>query len=589
MAALPLVVLILLEGILRMARYGGDLRLFVDAKAPYEQYYRVNPKVGKRIFFRQSTLPLPSNDVFLKNKTGDVFRIFVMGGSTALGFPYGNILMFSRILQHRLQDTFPGRRIEMVNTALTAVNTYTLLDFMQEILDKEPDGILIYAGHNEYYGALGVGSFESPGHSWLVRAYLRLRRFRIVPAMRDILAKAARIRGRLTNGAEVNPFGTLMERLAAKRIIPLGSSLFTEGERQFERNLRSMLRMARKAGVPVMISELVSNTAGQAPFVSLKSGPWPGADSVFSRALSMAACGRYREADSLFEWARDLDCLRFRAPESFNRIIHGIAADFHVPVIPMKAAFREAASHGLIGDSLMTDHLHPNREGAFLMADAFYRSMKKNRWIGDGWDRVPAVPADIVQRYWPMTRLDSTVASLMISQLKSGWPFRPAGTENRYLTDFKPQNEIEALALEVLFQRMTPEQAHFVLAGRHESLGDVTSANREYDAITRLVFIEAYAYLDRARAFLRASLPDSALALLEKSLALEKIPLALRLAGSILVRQGRYQEAVPVLEEAREKIPAHPDLLRDLMLAYRNTGNKTGARDCERTLGLLDR
>jgi tetratricopeptide (TPR) repeat protein len=96
-----------------------------------------------------------------------------------------------------------------------------------------------------------------------------------------------------------------------------------------------------------------------------------------------------------------------------------------------------------------------------------------------------------------------------------------------------------------------------MLARRYESLGDFSAANREYDAITRLVFVEAYAYLDRAKAFLRASLPDSALALLEKSIALEKIPLALRLAGSILVRQGRYQEAVLVLEEARKKIPLH--------------------------------
>jgi len=558
MLALPLAVLMLLEGILRLARYGGDLRLFIDAEAPYGRFYRVNPNVARRYFFRQSTLPHSSNDVFLKKKTGEAFRIFVLGESTALGFPYGNILMFSRILQYRLQDAFPGRRIEIVNTSLTAVNTYALLDFAREILDMEPDGILIYAGHNEYYGALGVGSLESPGgHACLVRAYLRLQRFRLVLAFRDLLAWAGRISRRLMHGTEVNPFGTLMERLAEKRSIPFGSSLFKEGERQFEKNMRSIVCMAGAAGVPVMISELVSNTAGQAPFVSLESGQWPRADSVFSKALSATRRRSYREADSLFEKAKDLDCLRFRAPESFNRIIHDIAAECHVPVIPMKEAFRKAASHGLISDSLMADHLHPNREGAFLMADAFYTSMKENGWIGNGWDRVPAIPADEVQRDWPMTPLDSTVASVMIRQLKSGWPFRPAGNEDRYLLNFLPRSEIEALALEVIYQRMTPEQAHYMLARRYESLGDFSAANREYDAITRLVFVEAYAYLDRAKAFLRASLPDSALALLEKSIALEKIPLALRLAGSILVRQGRYQEAVLVLEEARKKIPLH--------------------------------
>ena len=41
---------------------------------------------------------------------------------------------------------------------MAAVNSYVLLDFVDEILDVDPDAVLIYAGHNEYLGVFGVAS-----------------------------------------------------------------------------------------------------------------------------------------------------------------------------------------------------------------------------------------------------------------------------------------------------------------------------------------------------------------------------------------------------------------------------------------------
>jgi len=82
--------------------------------------------------------------------------------------------MFSRILNQRLSDAFPEKQIEIVNTATAAINSYALLDFMDEILEKQPDAILIYAGHNEFYGALGVASTETLGKFRpLIKLYLK--------------------------------------------------------------------------------------------------------------------------------------------------------------------------------------------------------------------------------------------------------------------------------------------------------------------------------------------------------------------------------------------------------------------------------
>ncbi len=42
------------------------------------------------------------------------------------------------------------------------MNSYTFYDKIDDILKEDPDAILIYAGHNEFYGAPGIGSSKSP-------------------------------------------------------------------------------------------------------------------------------------------------------------------------------------------------------------------------------------------------------------------------------------------------------------------------------------------------------------------------------------------------------------------------------------------
>ncbi|MBN2000134.1 SGNH/GDSL hydrolase family protein [candidate division KSB1 bacterium] len=274
---IPVLFFLILETGLRLFNYGGNPLLFVST--PYEAsiYYGINLKVGKRYFHRSDFNPTPRKDIFLKEKPKNGFRIFVLGESTTAGFPYGNNLTFTRVLNRRLSDTFPSRRIEVVNTAMTASNSYALLDFMDEVLKYKPDGILIYTGHNEYYGALGVGSTESLGKN------------------------------------------------------------------QFRYNLHDVLRKAKDAGVPVLIGELVSNIRDQKSFVSVLCDTFPGADEVIAEARQLEKEGHIPQARKAYYRAKDLDALRFRAPEEFNQIIRDLAHEFSISVVPMDSCF-EAAS-----------------------------------------------------------------------------------------------------------------------------------------------------------------------------------------------------------------------------------------------------
>lgn len=54
---------------------------------------------------------------FAAQKSDNGFRFFVLGGSSALGFPWGAQVAFPGILADALQATLPGRTVEGVNAA----------------------------------------------------------------------------------------------------------------------------------------------------------------------------------------------------------------------------------------------------------------------------------------------------------------------------------------------------------------------------------------------------------------------------------------------------------------------------------------
>jgi len=565
--------------VLHWLNFGGNLDLFVPAASPYLKYKKLNNAVGKRYFFRQSTIPEPSNDIFLTKKAENGYRIFVMGGSTALGFPYGNLMMFSRILNHRLQDTFPEKRIEVVNVALTAVTSYTILDFMDEVLAEKPDAILIYTGHNEFYGALGSASLESAGRSRvLILTYLYLNKYRTFRLLRTLITGTQDLFHRISDNQNYNPFGTLMERLANKKQITINSSLFSHGKNQFEKNLQAIFMKAKKANVPILISELVSNIHGLKPFSSVESDSQISAIQAFRNAQKYEKKKQYDMAKTSYYLAKDLDELRFRAPEVFNEIIHSISKDLWIHVVPMKRYFETDSPNALVGDNLMVDHLHPNKTGYFLMAEAFYKTLCEHHFIKDTWDSVYILPAKYYRTNWPFTELDSTVASLLIKQLRGGWPFQPVFTENRTLLDYKPESMVDKLALNVIFDKTSIEEAHLILAQYYDEINNTRNATREYDVLSHLVFIEAYSYLVRAQALLRGEKYVQALAMLKESLTREEIPLAYRLSGEICLKLGKSHDAIRYFEKARIKTPYNSEVLYGLCLAYSQSEKNDKAR-----------
>src|ERR1700754_2901388 len=190
---IPFLLLLVLEVALRFFHYGYNPSLFIESPENPD-YWVMNPEASKKYFTDQLNATTGNREPFRKVKGPDVFRVFVLGESTTIGYPYFHNGSFHRWLLYRLMADHPDKKIEMVNVSLTAVNSYTVLGFSKEVVRYEPDAVLIYTGHNEYYGALGVGSTNRIGGSpGLVNFLLGLREYKVVQLMSRMIGGVARI------------------------------------------------------------------------------------------------------------------------------------------------------------------------------------------------------------------------------------------------------------------------------------------------------------------------------------------------------------------------------------------------------------
>jgi tetratricopeptide (TPR) repeat protein len=487
---IPILILIILESGLRIFNYGYDLKLF-NSSVLYPGYYEINRNVGKRYFTKFHATD-PANDIFLIRKPDTCYRIFVLGCSTTRGFPYQSGTMFSRILNYRLQDAFPHKLIEVVNISMSAVNSFTVLDVIDEVLQQQPDAVLIYTGHNEYYGAMGVGSVENGGNQrWLKILHLKLNPFRTYQLIQQIISKTTKLL------VKDESKGSLMERIVKEKSIVFGSPMYEEGIEQFRSNMSEIVEKVRKAGVPIIMSELVSNIRDQKPFKSIEIQNEPNADELYKQAQQLEKQGRYEEARRYYYNSKDYDAIRFRAPEAFNDVINNLGKTYHITIVPMKKYFENHSPDGLIGYNLMLEHLHPNINGYFLMSEAFFSAMRNEGLIAKKWDTTLIKSSEYYRNNWGFTTLDSLTGDLKIKMVLSGWPFQPDTVINMFKYTYLPKSHIDSVAFKCATEETVHiEDEHISLAKYYARQGDFHSAFEEYLSLIKCYPHVSDLYLD---------------------------------------------------------------------------------------------
>lgn len=567
---LPVVLLVLLELVLRVTHYGYNFDQWVNVG---EGKYITNSDIGRKYYTSGDFNPTTSEDEFDIHKKANAFRIFVLGESSAEGFPYSPMGSFARYVRRRLELVYPNTPIEVINLGMTAINSYTLLDLVPGVLDKQPDLILIYAGHNEYYGALGVGSVQSFGSSRpLIRLMMYLNYFRITQLVRNSIHTVV---SWLSSGKST-PSGTLMSRMAKDKNILLNSTVFNEGLQQFKENMTDILKLIKDKGVPVILGRLVSNVRDQKPFISVDTPGHQTADQVYEEAENALRNNHRREADSLFTLAKDLDALRFRAPEGMNKIIEELGLAFHDAVVPIDSVFDSASPDGIVGDNLLVDHLHPNVTGYQLMGKAFYDRMDKEGYLPKTeTSNIPYGEQDSLTRAnFVFTKLDSIIGNDNITLLKNNWPYvqKSKVMSEFHQEDFvdllQPKDLTDSIAMYKIQGKISWTDAHLLVAATYLKRDDINNYLKhinlllyQYPALKDFHTLITYFYYKH-----KMDLSDY----------------TSKRVGIIQLNMGEYDDAIKYLTEAYKSTPRDPTVLYNLSLAY------SKRKDFKRALAIIN-
>lgn len=572
---IPFMFFAVVEISLRIINYGYDFTVFKVISDYHSDKLFLNPEIPHKYFFGTRSVPSVLPDGFDKEKKENAFRIFVFGESSTAGWPYVPNASFPRQLKRKLELLYPENTIEIINLGISAINSYTLRDFLPAVLKHKPDLILIYTGHNEYYGALGVGSTVSIGSNRnLVNLYLWLYDFKITQLLRDIINWFYSVIKDLGSDTK-HSNETLMSQMIGNSLIKFDSEEYWNGIKQFEGNLIDMIEMIKEENIPVIIGRLVSNIRDQKPFVSIKTDKYPAAEEIFNQAQEELNKGNYQEARKLFILAKDYDALPFRAPEKINEIISSLGKKYNIPVVANDSIFEKFSAYNLIGYDLTVDHLHPNIEGYRLIAEAFYQEMKKRNLLPKGnRANLSEEKADsILKANFPFTALDSTLANFSIIVLTGQYPFVPKGTPNYKMLNYKMESIVDTIAAKVFNRELLWETAHSMLAEHYLSQNDIKGFLKEMDAIIAERPYYDVPYNSVIVHLIDRGYVEQAIPYLQKLNSFKSDFFSNKWLGQCYLKLNNHQNALPYLQKAIKYNEADYQLWYNLAGAYYLNGN----------------
>ncbi|GEP89065.1 hypothetical protein SAMN05660909_04539 [Chitinophaga terrae (ex Kim and Jung 2007)] len=627
----PFLILGAAEGLLRVFHYGHNLSLFIPAPGKEDTYYVLNPSASLKYFSNEQIATTGNRELFKKVKDSGAIRIFVLGESTTIGYPYFHNGSFHRWLQYRLWHNYPNRRFEIINISLTGVNSYTIAGFAKDILPYQPDAVLIYTGHNEYYGCLGAGSTDKiAGSPWVIDLVLKLRELRLTQLMGNLIRKIG-----VPGTPAAGDGKTRMELMVANQQIPINSEIYKRGIRQFNDNMSKALSLLDKAGVPVFIGNLVSSEYDLFPFISVPVDPvkypgfekqyqegqaalWKG-DSTAAQQHFLAANGIFGEhagcnyylgllslqardsvaGKSYFDNARDFDVLRFRAPSRINDVIAQLCTRYkNSHLVDIKSVFEVHSLAHIIGNSLVLEHVHPNLKGYSLMSDAFYQALKQEGILPPATEE--AMSYNSMTAGMPLTGVDSLAGAYKIANLKRAWPFNQGNKSDTTIISSRE----EQLAYAVAFRHTSWAEAMKELYTAYTRAQDWEAAGKIMEALALENQTEP-SYLDEAgnlfgqannipealvcfkRSFLLAPDFEKARMIFVLALQLDRPEDALPYLDYAIANNQRQMNLQPVrnyllevmaLKQAMQKEPGNLHLLNKIADAYYKMGNTVGAQ-----------
>ena len=511
-AGVPLLFFSLVELGLRLAGYGYPVSFLLKSSHHGERTFIQNDQFGWR-FFGPRMARQPAATSIAREKPADTIRIFVFGESAAYGDPQPRFGL-PRMLDAMLRARHPGKRFEVVNAAMTGINSHVILPLARDCTKAHADVWVIYMGNNEVVGPFGAGTVfgKQAAPLPLIHALLTLKMTRtgqLLDAFRGSAEKAA-------GSGEWEGM-----RMFVKYKLAQDDPRLEADYRNFDQNLKGIIAAGRKSGAKIVLSTVAVNLEDCAPFASLhrtdlpesrlndwqrffdigekaqESGDFQLAASNYNQAAQIddsfaelrfrrGQCALHLKdvatAQREFTAARDLDVLRFRCDSRLENLIRQEAKD-DVTFADGERALAKASSDGIPGADFFYEHVHLTFQGNYILSRAIAEQVEKTLGLSSSapWPEL----AECEQRLGHTSRDTQMALSAMLGRL-TDIPFTLQANHDdqlRHLTEvaraLPPPNSAASLkdaqsTIEAALVRSQDD------AELWEALGEVKQAQGDY-------------------------------------------------------------------------------------------------------------
>ena len=400
-AAVGVALVVGTEGLLRLVPGLGPSPLVVTLavdEATGESLHATSRFYAQRFFAqykgRLAAAGQMGEHFFVEPASANRYRVVFVGASTVQGFPHPRRLAAASFLQAMLADAWPEREVEVVNLGITSIASFAVAEVVEDALVLSPDLVVVYTGHNEFYGLYGVGQYQ--------RMKYFLRQLHLTHLVDGLIESI---------GTKDEPTD-LIKMAAVRGEVPLHGPGRATAEQNLRDNLRRVSQFCERAQVPLVLCTIVANDAGFAPVGSTEGDEaWKArveqAAQVLTRGYvapedaedvlqqleqaetlssehawlwylqgrALERLGRDTEAQRAFRKARDLDTMPWRAPTAHNAEIRAVAKEHGAVLADVEAAFADAAPAQGVGWEWMVDHVHFSVAGQALLARTVLHSV----------------------------------------------------------------------------------------------------------------------------------------------------------------------------------------------------------------------
>lgn len=308
---------------------------------------------------------MPGGQRFLADKPADHFRVFVLGGSQAMGDPYVHDMSaldgvnvkqvkipeaggIATWLRFYLQALYPDRTVEVINAATSTRGIHTVARGFEEICRiGAPDLVVIDSGNNEAVESLTGFPADPPFRS------------------REEFATAVEQLG-AGFSEQLDRIVTLVEQYR----VPTYLLTVPTNLRDWIPWPNNAEALRTHAGIELPFGEIGRMAPPELEILLGKleaAGMGEEALYRFLEAKRLDRSGLYAEARRNYLLAKDLDYLIIRARSDWNDRIRAVRSPLAVPVDTEKAMM-VAAEDGIPGFDLFHDFCHMKVHAYMLMA-----------------------------------------------------------------------------------------------------------------------------------------------------------------------------------------------------------------------------